>query len=43
MQRTSTAFQRVFTCPHPINGLGDMAFSTVTGLLKTEILDRLHH
>jgi hypothetical protein len=39
--RTSPAFQCVFSCPHPINGLGDTTFCRMTELLKTAILDRL--
>jgi hypothetical protein len=38
---TSIAFQWVFTCPYPINGLGSMTFCMMTGLLKTTILERL--
>jgi hypothetical protein len=26
MVETYSAFKRLFTCPHPINGLGDMTF-----------------
>jgi hypothetical protein len=34
-------FPMEFTCPHPINGLGAMAFYSMMGLLKTVIPDRL--
>jgi hypothetical protein len=38
---TSSASQRVFTCPHPINGSGSLIICTTTGLLKTANRDRL--
>jgi hypothetical protein len=38
-----SAFQWVFTFPHPINGFGDMTFCKTMGLLKIAFLGRLQH